>query len=438
MARRHLLIGGGPGSVAAAEAIRGSDERAEIVMLCADRHGYYSRPGLAYYLSKELPEKRLAPFTPQDFAALNVRLLLDRAVRIDRAAHRVTLASGGDLPYDRLLIATGSRAIPLKVPGAQLDGVVSLDDMDDARDLISRSRRAKAAVVVGGGITALEIVEGLHARGVQAHYFMRKERYWGNVLYPSESLIVERGMRASGVQIHYSTELAAILGKGGRVAAVETQDGKRIRCEIVAAAVGVLPQKALAEEAGLECGRGVLVDEHLRSTDDDIYAAGDVAEVHDARTGRRIYEVLWSSAVAKGRIAGLNMATGPVHTYDKGVPLNVTRLAGLRTTIMGTVGGGDDADLKGIARGDSETWRQLGDGSVVESQSGDTRIRLALKKSTIAGAVVMGDQAPSFRLHELIEARADVGGIVPRLREPAAPVAQLIDGLWRDWKGRRA
>ena len=320
MARRHLLIGSGPASISAAEAIRSQDANAEIVIVGAEQHGYYSRPGLAYYLAKEVPERSLFPAALEDLERHGATHLVDRAIAIDPVAHLVTLERGGTLPYDRLLVATGSRAIPLDVPGAALDGVVKLDDMDDARDLIRRSRRARSAVVVGGGITALEIVEGLRARRVHVHYLMRKDRYWSNVLSDSESRIVEQGLQARGVQIHTFTELARILGPQGRVTAVETSDGSQIPCDLVAVAVGVLPDKELAETAGLACGRGILVDSHLRSSDEHIFAAGDVAEVREARTGRPSLEVLWSSAVQKGRIAGLNMATEPVHTYEKGVP----------------------------------------------------------------------------------------------------------------------
>jgi len=438
MARRHILIGGGPGAIAAAEAIRGADDGAEIVLVGADPHGYYSRPGLAYYLTNEMPEERLFPFTPDDVLSLSLNTVTERAVGIDPAAHTVTLESGRQLAYDRLLIATGSRAISARVPGAELDGVVKLDGMDDARDIVRRSRKAKAAVVVGGGITALEIVEGLRARRVHVHYFMRKDRYWGNVLSEAESRIVQQRLLREGVEIHTFTELARILGKDGRVAAVETGDGTRIPCDLVAVAVGVRPQIELAQTAGLECARGVLVDQCLRSSDPDIFAAGDVAEVADPHTGHRVVEVLWSSAVAKGRVAGLNMAEEPAHVYEQGPPLNVTRLAGLYTTIIGTVGSGDDADLEGISRGDSQIWSELRGRAIVEAQRGDAHIRLALGKDTIVGAVVMGDQTISFPLQELIEGRVDVSGIVPALEAPEAPVVEVIDRLWGDWRAGRA
>jgi NAD(P)H-nitrite reductase large subunit len=357
---------------------------------------------------------------------------------VDTAAHRVSLESGREVPYDRLLLATGSWAIPVDVPGADLDGVTKLDDMHDARDLIARSRTAKSAVVVGGGITGLEIVEGLCSHKVHVHYFMRKDRYWGNVLSESESHIVENGLRDRGVEIHYFTELSRILGRDGRVVGVETGKGEQIPCELVAVAIGVLPQKELAEEAGLECGRGVLVDDYLRSSVEDVFAAGDIAEVRDETTGKGTVEVLWNSAVVKGRVVGHNMATEPTHRYDPGAPLNVTRLAGFKMTVMGTVGTGTDSDVKGIVRGDSETWRKLGDAIVVESQVGAAHVRLALQDATIVGAVVMGDQALSFPLQELIGARADVGPIAAGLATQGAAIGDLIEGFHQDWKAGRA
>ena len=444
MAGRHVLIGGGAATMAAAEAIREADDGAEIVVVCADPHGYYSRPGLAYFLTHELPEARLFPFTREDLRRLDVAWITETATAVDPAAHRVTLESGRQLAYDRLLLATGSKAIGTSVPGAELEGVVTLDGMDDARRIAGRCGKGRVAVVVGGGITAIEIVEGLRARGVHVHYFMRKDRYWSNVLSGSESRIVELALGREGVEIHAFTELVGIRGRGGKVAAVETAAGDVIRCDIVAAAVGVRPRIELARAAGLPCGRGILVDEYLRAGDPDIYAAGDIAETADARTGNRQLEVLWNAALHKGRVAGLNMAAdldgagGPVTTYVQDSPINVTRLAGLHTTIIGTVGSGADADLEGLSRGDSQIWSELCERAIVEAQRGDAHVRLALGEHTIAGAVVMGDQSLSYPLQELIERRVDVTGSVAALEAPQAPIVELINGLWADWKAGRA
>jgi NAD(P)H-nitrite reductase large subunit len=434
MPRRHVLIGCGPAAIAAAETIRAFEPATVITMVDTEGHGYYSRPGLAYYLAKEVPEERLFPFSRARLERLDLEVVHDRAVRLDPAAHRVVLASGRELAYDRLLLATGSRAVPIGAPGEQLDGVTKLDDLNDARDLIRRSAGAKAAVVVGGGITAIEIVEGLRARHVAVHYFMRKQRYWSNVLSETESRVVEEGLRASGVQVHNFTRLTEIVGRDGHVAAVATDDGKQIPCDLVAVALGVMPQIGLAAEAGLACKSGVLVDPYLRCSDLDIFAAGDLAEVRDPVADKGVIEVLWNSAVNKGRIAGRNMATEPVNPYQSDPPLNVTRLAGAKITIMGTVGSGRDSDQEGVARGGSETWRRLGDAPVVESQLDDARVRLALGEREIAGAVVMGDQALSFPLQRLIAATADVSPIMADLQEPGAPLAKLIGEFWQSWE----
>jgi NAD(P)H-nitrite reductase large subunit len=300
---------------------------------------------LAYFLLNHVPADLLFPFKPGELTEQGIAVLRDRADAIDLTAKSVTLASGKILAYDRLLIASGSSAIPLAVPGADLDGVVKLDDMDDARNVIARCRQASAAVVVGGGTTAVEIAEGLRTQRVRVHYLMAGDRYWSDVLSAAESRIVEKRLAARRIQLHPYTKIARIVGQNGRVAAVETEDGTRISCDMVAVSVGVLPRKQLPSSAGIACGRGVLVDQFMRTSDPSVYAAGDIAEVDSDRTGAGTLEVLWNSAVNQGRVAGLNMAAEPAHRYTDDVALNVTRIAGLKCMIIGTVGRGLKSDL---------------------------------------------------------------------------------------------
>jgi hypothetical protein len=127
------------------------------------------------------------------------------------------------------------------------------------------------------------------------------------------------------------------------------------------------------------------------------------------------------------------MSGGITHMYEKGVPLNVTRLAGFKITIMGMVGSGRDADLEGIARGDSETWRRLGEAVSVESQDGDSHIRLAVAESSISGAVVIGNQTPSFTLQRLIAVRADISGFRAKLLQAGDSLGDVIQDVWTRW-----
>ncbi|HZD58382.1 MAG TPA: FAD-dependent oxidoreductase [Anaerolineales bacterium] len=427
--RRYVMIGSGVAAISAAEAIRQQFPSADILLIGDEKYGYYSRPGLAYYLTGEIDEGQLYPWELQDFQRLNLQPLHARVTRIFRGEHQVELHDGTLIPYDRLLIATGARAARITVPGGEMEGVLKLDDLNDARRILKSARRARSAVVVGGGITALEIVEGLRARGVKTHYFLRRDRYWSNVLDEIESRIVEQRLREEGVHVHYHTELAEIIGKNGRVKGVRTTDDRSIKCEIVAVAIGIRPRKELAEGAGLKIDRGILVNACLQTSNADIFAAGDVAQVYDPFTGKYVLDSLWGPARDQGHVAGLNMA-GHNSVYRKAMAFNVTRLAGLTTTIVGTVGRGVDDDLIGIARGDSEIWRQLPDAITAQDNFEINRLRLLVGRKTLIGGLLMGDQTLSRAVHHLVKEQIDITPIRDQLLKPNAPVADLIASFW--------
>jgi NAD(P)H-nitrite reductase large subunit len=431
--RRYIILGSGAAGIAAVEAIRSQDHSGEIVLICEEKQGYYSRPGLAYYLSGEIPERGLFPFSEADFKSLGIHRLCDRVVRIRPQKHEILLDSGRILQFDRLLIATGSTAQLSTVPGNRLQGVVKLDNIDDAHRILKFCRSNRKAVVIGGGITALEIVEGLVSRGVSTTYLLRGERYWSNVLDETESRIIEHRLKEDGVQICYHTELAEIVGREGRVTGIRTKDGRALPCNLLAVAIGVRPRNELAVEAGLICKRGILVDPYLQTSQPDIFAAGDVAEIFDPFTQRHTLTTLWGPARIQGRTAGLNMA-GMQMPYRNEIPFNITRLACLTTTIIGTVGRGDDDDLHSIARGDSEFWRQLPDAIVAENYFEVNRLRILVGKNTIVGAIVMGDQTLSQLLQQLVAAQVDITPIRDRLVAPNAKVGEIVSQFWGRWK----
>lgn len=423
---QYLIIGSGAAGISAAEAIRKLDAGGEITLVSKERDGYYSRPGLAYLLTGEIPEKQLYPFSWKDFQRLRLRLVYDHALQILPHQHQVMFQSGKRMTYDRLLIATGARAAMVRLPGVELQGVVKLDTLGETRKLLKLARKGRRAVIVGGGITALEMVEGLRARGVRVDYFLRGERYWSNVLDETESHIVEQRLKEEGIGIHHHTELAEFLGKNGRVVGVRTTDGYRYKCDLVGVAIGVTPNKELGEAAGLQVEKGIVVDEFMRTNLPNIYAAGDVAQVYDPRLNRAIVDSLWEPARAQGRTAGLNMV-GRSTRYSKGVPFNVTRLAGLTTTIIGYVNAGHgDPDVVGIVRGDSEGWRQTSDGLAVQYHCDVNRLRVLVGETHLIGGVVMGDQLLSKSLHQLISGQVDIRPIRQRLLDSDISIEKVL------------
>jgi NAD(P)H-nitrite reductase large subunit len=422
---RYVIIGTGVASIAAAEAIRLTDSQGELSIVSEDPFVYYSRPGLAYYLTGELPEKRLFPYKKNNYQNLHANFITASVKRILPAEKAIELDTAAHLPYDRLLIATGAQAITIKIPGAELIGVHKLDHLEDAREILSNSKRGRTALVTGGGITALELAEGLAKRGVRVHYILRSERYWPNVLDEAESRLIEGKLRHEGIQIHHKSEIAEILGKKGRVVGALLTDGRRLRADLLAYAIGITPRIGLAQEAGITCERGIRVDEFMQTNQPDIFAAGDVAQVYDPVSGKYILESLWSPASEQGYAAGRSMC-GEKQPYRKSVAFNVTRLSGLTTTIIGTVGGGTDPDLFGIARGDSETWRQLPDAIMTQDGFDVNHLRLMLGEKHIIGAIVMGDQKLSAALQTIVREKIDISSIHAALLAPNAPIADIL------------
>jgi NAD(P)H-nitrite reductase large subunit len=425
----HVIIGMGVAGVAAVEAIRASDRSAEIVIVSEDLHGFYSRPGLAYYLTGELPEKQLYIFSKKDWKQLNVRFVNDRAVRLIPQERRVELSKSGALTFDRLLLATGASAVPLDAAGGNLQGVVTLDHFENARQILKLARRGRTAVVVGGGVLALEMVEGLVSLGVQVHYFLRGDRYWPNVLDEVESRLVEEKLAHEGVHIHPRTEIAEILGNRGKVIGVRTTGGEQVRCNMVAAGIGVRPRIELAQAAGLEVERGIPVNERMQTNVPNIYAAGDVAFVYNPQTGQRVLNLLWFPARMQGRVAGTNMA-GQEAVYRQELAVNVLRLGGIMTSIIGAVGSGRDDGPVNMMRGSSETWLPLPNTMTVVGGVEVNHVRLMVGERTLLGAVVMGEQTLSLPLQDLIAKQVELGPLRDQLLKPGASLGHLIMDFW--------
>jgi NAD(P)H-nitrite reductase large subunit len=227
--------------------------------------------------------------------------------------------------------------------------------------------------------------------------------------------------------------LVEITGKNGRVTGIRLEDGRTLKCDVLAYAIGIRPCMELAQGIGLTLDRGILVNEHLQTNAPDVYAAGDVAQAYDPLSGRSVLDSLWNPAREQGHVAGLNMA-GRKSAYLKSAPFNVTRLAGLTTTIIGTVGNGRDEDVFGIARGDSETWRDLPDAIVAQSGFDVNHMRLLIGDKVLIGALLMGDQTLSWPLQKMVAGGADISSIRGKLLAPNAPIADVIAEYWLEWR----
>jgi NAD(P)H-nitrite reductase large subunit len=424
-AMHHVIVGSGIAALSAAESIRSADRQARITMVSDESAPFYSRPGLAYLLTSEVDAPQLSLRSADDLAAMRIVRVQHRAIRVVPTQHALQLDDGSSLTYDRLLIATGAVSIAPDFPGATLDGVVQLDSLADANDMIRRAKDARSAVVVGGGSTALELVDGLHARGLTTHYLMRGDRYWSKVFDPMESAIVESKLLERGIVMHRHTAVQEAIGSNGKLRSIRTTSGIEIECEILGVAVGIRPRLALALTGGITTDRGILTNEFLETNAPDVFAAGDVAQVYDPVTQRAMLDTLWTSALQQGRIAGLNMAGVHVPLRSR-TPVNVTRVGGITVTIIGAVGAGDDPDLLTLTRGQSERWTADSDAWSIGGARKSDRLRVVVSGRAIVGAVVMGNQQMSARLAHLIGEDADISKLRPMLEARPADAMDLL------------
>ena len=427
----YLILGAGAAGIAAAETIRQYDPRGKISCVSAESAGYYSRPGLAYFLSKELVEKSLYPFSKKDFLEKNISLIHNTAIQVNYKEHQVIFSDSTSKNYERLLIATGARAVRPDVPGIDLDGVIYLDSMALTKQIIKKTRRGEHAVVIGGGITALELVEGLLARRSKVHFFLRGDQYWNRVLDPIESELVLDTLNREGVKIHKNTELESIIGSRGKVKGVTTNKGTTLKAGLVAFAIGVKPRIELAKVSKIEIQRGIKVNRYMETNRKDIFAAGDVVEYFDSVSQSWVVDSLWHIARQQGQIAGANMA-GQRIPYERRNPINVTRLAGITTTIIGRVGSGKtDVDCA-IVRGESETWQQTPEAVICQNTSDINRLRLLVGDQHIIGAVLMGDQSLSQILENLVADKIDIRPIRQNLLAPGANLSSILVDYWQN------
>jgi NAD(P)H-nitrite reductase large subunit len=439
----YLIIGNGAAGVSAAEIIRQRDSAGRITIVTDEPYLCYSRPGIAYYLNGQVSSQQLITRSNSFYRDHRFDLRHGRVTRIDLAARMVYFADGQPLAYDLLLLATGAGAVPARMPGSDLDGVVTFDNLNDAKDIVRRSRKAKAAVVIGGGITAMELAEGLRHQGVKTHLLQRGDRVWPRLFDERESSIIEHQIRHEGVQLHYKEEIAEILGKHGAVTGVRLKSGREIKCQLVGIAIGVRPNLSLVKGLPLEMDQGILVNEYLQSSQPHLFAAGDVAQVYDRWTREHKLDVLWPSAVNEGRAAGYNMVDvahgrSPGYHYQKGSPFNAALLFGVHLTVIGRVGQRSEEELEELSylsRGSSHVWTTPFSTSYRSAwdKDGPNSVRIVMNGGRIVGALLMGNQELADPLRKLIEHEADLGHLQDELLGAKGNLPQTILRAWRSW-----
>ncbi|MEM9552721.1 MAG: FAD-dependent oxidoreductase [Acidobacteriota bacterium] len=334
--RKIVILGNGIAGITAARHLR---KRCDdpILVISGESDHFFSRTALMYIYMGHMKYEHTKPYEDWfwDKNRIEVRRLW--IASLDLGARCLVAASGERIPYDVLVLATGSKSNRFGWPGQDLRGVQGLYNLQDLETMEEHTAGVDRAVVVGGGLIGIEMAEMLRTRGIDVTLLVR-EPHWMSHAYPlEESQMIEREIRRHGVDLRLSSELERIEGDAvGRAETVITKDGAEIPARFVGLTVGVSPNIDFLRGSGLELDRGILVDEYLRTSAPDVYAVGDCAQVREPKPGRRPVEPLWYTGRIMGHTAGLTIA-GEETKYDPGAWFNSAKFFDLEWQVYGSV-----------------------------------------------------------------------------------------------------
>ncbi|MBI4984132.1 MAG: FAD-dependent oxidoreductase [Rhodocyclales bacterium] len=331
---RHVIIGAGAAGITAAETLRKLDAAASITVLDGEGEVPYARMAIPYLLSNKIGEDgtRLRR-DPEHYRKLRLDVEKARAAAVDSAAGAVRLADGRALPYDRLLIATGSVPSREAIEGIDLPGVHTCWTLADARAIMAQVRPGTRIVQMGAGFVGCIIVQGLVSRGAQLTILVRSGRMVSRMMPPKAGDMIARWCESRGVRILGKTQAARIERDGGALKVTLTT-GETLPADVYLSVVGVKPGIDFLDGSGVAIATGIVVDARMRTNVPGIYAAGDVAESRDRLYGKYQINAIQPNAVEQARIAAINMAGGDTQ-FAGSLAINVLDTLGLVSCSFG-------------------------------------------------------------------------------------------------------
>lgn len=327
---KFLIIGGGIAGLSAAAAIRKRNRTGSITILTEEAVKPYYRPALSDYLGAEVDEGK---FYVYDEAWYNENQVEVRtsclAESIDTSKKIVSITGGTALPYNKLVIASGARSNIPPIPGADLEGAYSLRSLSDAQKIKEAMGKSQKVVVIGGGVLGLEAVEEMSSLGLRVAVVEFSPRLMPRQLDEAASARLRLLMQDRGIELYLGAQTEAILGEG-KVSGVKLKDGQILPADMVLLSTGVRPNLEIAQAAGMNVDRGIVVDDSMRTSASDVFAAGDVAQWGERMIG------LWPVALEMGRVAGAN-AAGDWLEYSEPVISTMLAAFGMEIFSVGEV-----------------------------------------------------------------------------------------------------
>lgn len=394
---RLVIVGGGIAGLSAAEAARDTDPDAVITLIHREAVLPYHRLNLTRYLAGTVEKEMLIIRPGSWFAERHIRLIRAEARHLDCALGRVVLDGGQEVPYDRLLLATGAHAFVPAIPGVRLFGVHVLRTIADADAILGNALRGTRCVCLGGGLLGLETAGGLAGRGLEVTVLDEGRWLLSRQLARSASDRLASHLSELGITIRAHVKTVEIAGDES-VRAVLLADGAEVPADLVVIAAGVRPNVGLARSAGLVVNRALVVDDGLRTNDPDVFAAGDVAEHHGVSWG------LWTVAMEQGRLAGRALA-GAEAVFQGTPPATQLKVLAWPVFSVGRFEAEEPADR------------------VLEEADSARLVRIVVRNDVVIGGNLIGDAALASPLRRAVQEKLTLAALpeLGFLADGAAP-----------------
>ncbi|MGE5556783.1 MAG: NAD(P)/FAD-dependent oxidoreductase [Methanocella sp.] len=356
---KYVIVGASAAGTGAVEAIRAVDPAGALTVISDETCTQYSRPMISDFVSGKADVAKMKCRSDSFWSQNNVEIVTGKkATALNLTQKTVTLEDGTQIPYEKLLLATGGKPFVPKMEGQEKDGVFTFTTLGDAQLLSAKiaAVNAKSAVVIGGGLIGLSVTDALSKRGLKVTMVELQDKILSLLLDAQASELVESVVRAAGVDIVTGQSVQKIIGKQGNegaVGGVVLTKGDTVPCDLVIIAIGVIPRTDLAVGSAIKVNRGIVVDNSMQTSVPDVYAAGDVAEAYDFILGQNRTLPLWPLAVEEGKVAGYNMA-GQKALYNGGTSMSSLKYFGLPIISVGLANPKDDPALEVLTKLDVE------------------------------------------------------------------------------------
>ena len=393
----YVIVGAGPAGVIAAETLCRTDASGSVTLIGNEPEAPYSRMALPYLLAETIGEDGTHLRHGKDhYKDLGIDVRQGTVEKIDAKKGAVSLEGGGTVNYDRLLIATGARPTRPPIPGMDLAGVESCWTLEDGRRIAAGAKQGSKVVLMGAGFIGCIVLEALVARGVELTVIEMEERMLPRMMDETGGAMIKRWCESKGVTVLTGTAVKGIeaANDGFRL---DVGGEQAIDADLVVCATGVAPNLDFLEGSGIATDHGILVDEHLATNVEGIYAAGDVAQGPDFSTGKQEVHAIQPTASEHGRIAGRNMA-GHATPYRGSLAMNVLNTLGLVSSSYGLWMGVDGGDR--VVASDEGAYKYL---------------RLEFDGDVIVGALALGLTQHVGVLRGLIQTKVRLGDWKDRL-----------------------